>query len=344
MERIGVVVNPNGYDYLNEFLLLTSKRKRRNEYKEAVYFKNIAGRRIFNQLCHEWCGRLSWSSSEYSIATELIERTILFHGAVAFAKVDLMHFGVTGEIWANCIPANTNNLSFYGRATSVELIDYVGRNLGTYIPVMREFPVNRIENCAIIRDNFDGDMPILSIMYYAKRMLDIDTSIRGCIKNITGTSIIYCTPEQKAMIERQRDAAEVGVPYVICIDESNVSQIPPSMICTDGAAEELKTLYECMDKVHGDFLQSIGIRVNNEMDRRSGITPIEVIENRQNIDIALNSFLNSRKRGVEECKKIGLDINVSLENMEPKTGAFDSNGNIVKAEEGGGEENDADND
>lgn len=336
-------MNPIGYDYLNEFLMITSKRKKRSEYKEAVYFKNIAGRRIFNQLCHEWCGRFSWSSSEYSIATEIIERTILFHGAVAFSKVDLARIGASGEIWVNCIPTNTNNLSFYGRPTSVELIDYVGRNLGTYIPVVKEFPVNKIENCAIIRDNFDGDAPILSITYYAKRMLDVDTSIRGCIKNITGTSIIYCTPEQKAMIEKQRSAAEVGVPYVICIDESNVSQIPPSMICTAGAAEELKTLYECMDKVHGDFLQSTGIRVNNEMDRRSGITPIEVIENRQNIDIALNSFLNSRKSGVEECKEIGLDISVSIENMEPKTSAFDSNGNIIKTDKGGEVEDDANN-
>lgn len=337
-------MNSIGYDYLNEFLLITSKRKKRNEYKEAVLFKNIAGRRIFNQLCHEWCGRFIWNTKEKTIASEMIERTILFHNAVAFAKVNLERIGAIGEVWANCIPANVNNLSFYGRATSIELIDYVGRNLGTYIPVMREFPVEGIENCALVRDNFDDDRPIMSIMYYAKRMLDVDTSIRGCIKNITGTAIIYCTPEQKLMIEKQRSAAEIGVPYVICIDESNVSQIPPSMICTQGAAEELKTLYECMDKVHGDFLQSIGIRVNNEMDRRSGITPIEIVENRQNIDISLNSYLNSRKKGIEECKEIGLEINVSLDNMEPKTGAFDSNGNIIKTGEGGSTEKDVDND
>lgn len=332
------------WDYLNEFLFFASRTKMRNEYKRAVMWKRTAGRMIFNSLCHDWISRFEWKTSENTIATELIERTILYGGCVGFARispypevVEYDRFFGEDKPWLNAVVTGRNNLGYYRDPTNVMLLDYVGRQKGRFMPVMRGIENDGLSNCAIVYDNYVGINPIMNIMYYTDRLLDIDTSIRACIKNILGTTLIGCSEEQAKTIRASREAAEIGVPYVLTYDGTGLNLEAISLMTTPGAAEELKTLYEASDKVKADFLQSIGVRVNNEMDRRSGITPIEIVENRQNIDISINAFLKARKRGIEDCKKIGLEISVSTSNMESTISSYDSQGNKIEA--GGGDGN-----
>lgn len=330
------------WDYLNEFLFFTSRSKRRSEYARAVLWKKTAGRIIFNSLCHSWTNRFYWTCPEKTIATELIEKTILFNGSVAFAK--MMPFekgqgaygGILDNVWLSAIVSAENNLSHYAKPTTVTLSDYTGRVKGRFFPVLQELSADLIANCAIVRDNYTGQLPILNVMYYTERLLEIDTSIRACVKNILGTSMIVCSEEQAKTYRAARDAAELGVPYVLSFSKINPEELPVQLMATPGASEELKTLYEAADKVKADYLQSIGIRVNNEMDRRSGITPIEIVENRQNIDQSINSYLEARKVGIKECERIGLHLEVSTKMLESTVSTYDSQGN--KIDVNGGDE------
>lgn len=320
-------------DYLNEILFLYGRNRRNNTYKQAMMLKKRGDAYIFNFLCSEWISRFRWNyepdDGRKTIATELIEKTILFGTVCGFAKFIQTNGSYTDESWRNFRVTGMDNLSFYGYPNRCTLTDYSGRITGTYIPV-QEQEADGIANCALIYDNFNGWTPLWTIFYYVDRLSVINASINACVRNILGTSIITCTKEQAREVEKQREASSIGIPYLVRYDDIDVRPPKPEMITTPGAAEELKTLYEAWDKTHHDYLQAIGIRVDNKMDKKAGLTPLEIVENRMNVDLILNSCFEARKKGIELAKRVGLTgLSVSLDNFENLVGDYDKNGDRI---------------
>lgn len=319
------------FDYLNEVLLLYGARNRRNgTYKKAMAIKQRGDANIFNALCREWCSRFKWEYSGDTIAPELIERTILFNGYCGLAKFSQTNGTYTDESWRNFRVTDIDNQSFYGYPNSVQLMDYVGRPCGTFIPVHDE-DTSEIANCALIQDNFHDWTPLATILYYAERLSTLNASIEACIRNILGTSVIQCTHGQERQIVKQMTAASMGTPYLITYDENDIKPIDPKLLTTPGASDALVTLYEAWDKTHGDYLQSIGIRTNAEINKKSGITPMEIVEDRQNVDLILNDGLNARLKGIKHFERIGgSGLTVSLDNFEGLIADYDKNGNRIR--------------
>lgn len=321
------------FDYLNEFLLLYKGLKNGSTYKDALALKNSGDAYLFNLLCREWKSRYKWSCSEKSIATELIERTILYNGICGIAKFmprtkDRGELDAYIDSWRCFRVTGTDNLSFYGYPNTATLTSYNGLYAYRYLPVHDE-EESDIANCVLIYDNFEKYSPINTILYFAKKLSIINTSINACIKNILGTSVITGSQEQIKEIRKQRKGAEIGLPFLIAVDElASVRGVPEStLISTKGAGEELVVLYEAFDKTHGDFLQSIGIRSNSEMNKKSGVTPMEVVENRQNVDLILNDGLKARQKACEQCKRIGLNsLSVTLDNFESLVSDYTDDG------------------
>lgn len=319
------------FDYLNEVLMLYGARNRRNgTYKKAMLIKQRGDANIFNALCREWCSRFKWEYQGDTIAPELIERTILFNGYCGLAEIAESNGSFADSSWRNFRVSAVDNQSFYGYPNSVELTDYVGRPYGRYIPVHDE-DTSDIANCALIQDNFHGWTPLLTILYYAERMSQINASIEACIRNILGTSVIQCTHGQERQIVKQMTAASLGTPYIITYDENDIHPIEPKLLSTPGASDSLITLYESWDKTHGDYLQSIGIRTNAEINKKSGITPMEIVEDRQNVDLILNDGLNARLKGIKHFERIGgSGLSVTLDNFEGLVSDYDKNGNRIR--------------
>lgn len=322
------------FDYLNEFLLF-SRGKRGSVYRQARALKARGDAYIFNQLCSEWSSRFKWTfepeDGKKTIATELIEQTILFNSAVAFAKYTNSSGAFSETTWRNFRPSGMDNRSFYGYPNRCTLSNYAGEVMPRqYIPVQPQ-DTSAIADCAIVYDNYKRQNPMLTIIYYAERLSTINASINACIRNILGTTIISCSPEQADSILKQREAAAMGIPYILKYNSDTIASDDPRLMSTPGATEALKTLFSSFDKVHADFLQSIGVRVNNEIDKKSGVTPIEIVENRQNVDINLNDALNARKIGISHCERIGLrGLSVSLENFTGKVSDFDATGKRIE--------------
>lgn len=325
------------FDYLNECIAFWGRSNRRDAtYKQAQLIKKRGDAYLFNFLCTEFTSRFRWkyepADGRRTIATELIERTILFGGACAFARVNKTNGSYTDDSWRNFRVAGMDNLSFYGYPNKCTLTDYAGRTYGERIPV-QEQEYDTFANCGLIYDNFTGWSPLWTIFYYVDRLSVINTSIEACVRNILGTSVITCTREQARAIEKQRTAAAVGVPYIIHFDEDDLKPPAAAIMSTNGASDELRTLYQSFDKTHHDFLQSIGIRVNSEIDKQTGVTPMEIIENRMNVDLILNDAFETRKKGIELAKRIGLEgLSVSLDNFENQVGDYDKNGNKIPAD------------
>ena len=326
------------FDYLNEYLFLFRGVKGRSgTVRKAQQLKRRGDYYIFNKLCSDYCSRIKWKYKpkygKNTIATELIEKTILFDGACGIIKYkenfETPNGIFTDESWRNVRSSGINNQSFYGYTSTFTGTSYNGKQIGTFIPVQQQ-ETSGIANSILIYDNLRGWSPLSIIFYYAERLSIINTSINACLQNITGTTLITCTPEQTEMILKQREAAGMGVPIVLEYIDNTTAGPEPKLMATPGPNEQLKTLYEAYDKTYHDFLQAIGIRVNNEMDRHSGITPMEIVENRMNVDIVLNDALNTRKQAIELGKRIGLEgLEPTVDNFENKTGDYTADGEKI---------------
>lgn len=315
-------------DYLNEYIMFSRIGKKKSALKEAYFFKRMGYSMVFNLLASEWMARFRWKTKEKSIEPLLIEKTIFFDGGCAFSKKE-------GNEWRNFRIAATNNLSFYGKPKMCDLMSYSGRSYGSAAPVLREDDVAESlkdeAKCAIIT-GFEGLTSGVGIVSYYTRLLgDCMSSIRACVKNITGTQVITCPREMAADVERERRLAEAGVPYIIKTDIMDDARERINLLSTPGLSDELKTLLESYDKFHADFLNSIGVRANNEVNKKSGITPMEIVENRHNTDLVLSLEYESRQEGIEMCERIGLKgLEVDLENFDNKVQEYDDSGNIIQ--------------
>ena len=320
------------YDYLNEYLLLVGNKNRKNNtYKRAMAVKKRGDAFIFNLLCREWCSRYKWLSSEKTIATELIERTILMNGACGISKfvpkIKDINTDDSYATWRNFNVTGTNNLSFYGYPSKVTLTSYNGQIQKTAIPI-DDTDFTTIGDCVLIYDNPSRYPAMNTILYYCDKMSLIATRINAAIENILPTTTMIGLREQVDMFIKQRESASLGIPYTITIDDLQAVKgaVEPKLMTTEGAKEELMALFEAFDKVHGDYLNNIGIRCNNEMNKLSGVTPLEVTENRQASDLILNDGLQMRQKAVNQCKVLGVDLRVSLDNFESLTADYNSDG------------------
>lgn len=352
-------------DYLNELMLMTRGRSRDGTYNRAMKLKMRGDTVIFNQLAREWISRFKWEvpkSDTCAIAPEIIERSILFNGCVAFRKVSTQELikksftplikneGRYGDVenqWRAFCTSGTDNLAFYGYPTRAYLTDFAGKSYG-YCMVQADGDIlDRDDMCVLAFNSPMFDFPYLNVLYYAEKLSMVETSINAAIQNILGTSIITCSKEQEKQVLKERKAAQCGVPWVVRYDELYKSGEGIQLLTTEGASEALKTLYEAQNKIHADYLQSIGIRANNEVDKRSGVTPLEIVQSRQNVDLILNNAYIQRKKAVEQLEKAGLKgIKVTLENFDTPTALYDASGQKIEqannndgeSRPGGGEE------
>lgn len=338
-------------DYLNEYIMWTRTRPRDGTYRRALALKMRGDAVIFNQLAKEWISRFKWTvpkENGVAIAPELIERYILFDGMAGFRKVSteelvkksfapLDESGKYGDVesqWRMFCVSGTDNLSFYGYPTRAYLTDRSGQSYG-YSLVQEDGDVlNREDMCVLVMNSPLCEYPIMNVLYYAEKLSMIETSINAAVQNILGTSIIECDAEQEKQIIKERKAAQMGVPWVIRRKGIYKAGEQMNLLVTEGSVEALKTLYEAQNKIHADYLQSIGIKANNEVDKKSGVTPLEIVQSRQNVDLILNNAYEQRLKAVEQLKKAGVNgINVSVDNFETKTPVYDASGN--KIEDGG---------
>lgn len=289
------------YDYLNEFLLFYGKRNREGAtYRAARQIKAQGDVYLFNRLCREWSSRFIWESDDMVLSSQ-IERTILTSGACGIYK------DANGVL--RCARATgLNGLSYYGLPNSCDLVAYNGDALGKFIPMQGE-EYDNISNCVLIFDNLLGDRPIASVMYYYQRLSQISAQLSGALQNILGTQIIHANREAIRDIERQREAARIGVPYLVSYDSMyDGTQSNIEILQTEGISDTVKLLQESFEKTHHDFLVAIGIYANTEIDKESGVSDLEITVNSERTDTMLETARFARDLAVKQCKALGFNL------------------------------------
>lgn len=312
------------YDYLDEYLMITGSKNRKNSsYREAQEIKKKGDAHIFDWMCREWISRFKWTSSEPSIATDLIEPALLYKGVAGISKfiqkTKIEDFDVEDlRLW---LVSATGTLGFYNRPNQVTLTSYNGKAHKKAFPLLEESINSPISDCVLIFDSTRRYPPINTVLYYCKQLSMIQSRQHAGIANILPTTVITAEHEQKMAIEKQRTMANMGVPYVIEINgDTGLPTQPVQLVQNKGIRDELETLYELQEKVKSQYLNDIGIADNAKVNKMSGVNPIEITEGRQAVNLILNDALECRRKACEQVKQLfGIELNVNLTNFERNT-------------------------
>lgn len=287
------------YDYLNEVLYFYGRKNRDGgTYRAAKQIKAQGDVYLFNKLCREWASRFVWDTPN-EVMGSLIEKTILTTGACGIYR------DKNGEI-KTARATGLAGLNYYGMPNKCTLVDYSGKVIGTFLPQQGVEP-DGISNCVLIYDNYLGDKPMMSVMYYYQRLSQISASLWGGLQNILGTQMIHAPREAMKDIERQREAARLGVPYVISYDQMYDANSPQiEILASPPPTESVKLLQESFEKTHHDYLVSIGIYANTEIDKQSGVSDLEISTNIEKTDTILETAKASRDIAVKQLNAIGI--------------------------------------
>lgn len=287
------------YDYLNDVLFYYGRRKREGgTYAAARQIKAQGDVYLFNRLCREWSSRFVWTCPDKIMASK-IEKTILTGGCCAIYRDEL-----TGELRAARATGLTGQ-SYYGLAGRCTLVDWAGQTIGQYIPMVTE-KNDGISNCVLVYDNYLGDLPINTVMYYYQRLSQISAQLSGALQNILGTQIIHADRTAMRDIERQMESARIGVPWLVSYDKDYDAQVTPiEYLQGANLSDSVKLLQESFEKTHHDFLVAMGVYANTEIDKKSGVSDLEITVNSEKTDTILETAKAARDIAVAQCKELG---------------------------------------
>lgn len=283
-------------DYLNEYLFFGKGKKNDLSVRYARKIKVLSDRNIFNTMCNDYCNVHKWKyTGDGRVDTTVIERTIMYDGFACVTKYQGYDYVF------RALPIN--HMSFYGYPNSVQLLDFSGRKYGTRI-VYQPSDVTQLGDCVLIYANINRTKPMQTIVFFHERLSAINTQIQACLNSILGTTIIATEDEQQRAVENMLQKAKLGVPVVI--KATGYGNFTTSVMNVPDKAETLKTLYEAYDKTYSDYLQAIGVSSNNEINKKSGVTPTEITADRHIVGIRLNDGEESRQIAVNQMQEIGI--------------------------------------
>lgn len=317
----------NYMDYLNELINQRSRRRKKDSsYSQAIILKNRGYNELFNKMCRAYLSliKVDYNKKPRSIDTDKFCQSLMYDGMVGVSKIE-------GQ--PRCYAVyGAQNESFYAYPNKVYLADYMGRRRGVGITVLDtdDDNVAGIANCAIVYATQDHETPVNTILYYADVLSNIRTSINTCLANITGTRIFLCTKEQQKMWDTEFTRAMNGQPVIISSSVDDLQSFESKLLTAPGTAEELKTLMEAYDKHYADFLNWAGYKINNEIDKKSGVTPLEIVGNNEIINSTLSYRIESIEKGIEQCERIGISgLSVNVDRLKSKTPQYDDKGNVI---------------
>lgn len=287
------------FGFFDVFFFGMSSKKSTSDYYKIN--KKWAGLNIFYSLLSMVMGRFV-----YDLPEQMDDR---------FFELVLLSNGVNGTCeTGNYRVGYGNKFSKYGYYNNVNLMDYMGLSVGTFIP---DCPGNVMPDCVLTYDNKYNIPPIYRIKWYAERLTQIQGSMAACIANLKGTVIFKCTEEQKPAIVRAWKNADDGSPVIISFGSAEgANDLDPEVITNPQTGDILKQLQETYDKTMADFLTEFGINANGVINKLSGISDSELQQNDQARQINLLNAFDMRKQGIEKINKM-FGWNASVELAEP---------------------------
>lgn len=297
------------FDFYDFFFFGMGCGKHRNALAEAKITKDWAGLNIFYTLLN-----IVMNIFTPHLEDTMDSRTFLMYlvctGHVAITRIKDGKYDKNGELM-NLNVSDMNNMTPYGLPLNLGLIDYTGKSYGRFIPYT---PTNKDNaDCVVVYWNRKDVPPIYRILWYARRLLQLQASISAAISNLKGTIVVRCEKEQEQMVKKAWAAAGEGLPVIFTYNGSSDFGNQPELLCNNLTGEILKQLLETYDKTVADFCNDFGVSSNDVMNKMSGVTPLELLKNEQRNQIILNTVTNSINEGLEQANTLfGTDLSIDL--------------------------------
>lgn len=293
--------------FLDGFLFGPGNKNDANAFKLS---KRWAGLNTFYNMLSIVGGRFDYENLPDYIDDRFTELCFLCKNATAIAPNSF------GEPQSYMVGYG-NRYQEFGYYNNVQVMDYMGKSHGMFIP---DFKGNVAPDCVVVFNSKFNVPPIYRIKWYADQLTLIQGSINACIANLKGSVLIKCTKEQEPAVKRAWKNADDGTPVIISFAPNEGGMdIDPEVICNAQTGDVLKTLIETRDKYLADFLTEFGINANGVINKMSGVSGMELMQNDQMRQINLNNALEIRQEGFDKVNKMfGTNIQVKLnEALEP---------------------------
>lgn len=302
------------FDFYEFFFFGGGCKGHRNALAEAKINKNWAGLNIFYTLLN-----IVMNMVKLNLPKTMDARSSMLYlissGHFAITRIKNGKYDPEGDLM-NLNISDMNNMTPYGLPLNMGLIDFTGKSYGRFIPYT---PTNiDIANCAIVYWNKKDVPPIYRILWYAKRLMELQSSISASISNLKGTVVVRCEKEQENVVKQAWRAADEGLPVIFTYKGAENFGNPPELLCNNITGDVLKQLQETYDKTIADFCGEFGVNANMVLNKLSGVSDKELSQNDQRNEILSNSVINSIRDGLNDAKMLfneDMSVEFSFENM-----------------------------
>lgn len=289
------------YEFYDMFFFGSGNRKSLSDL--GISNKKWSGLLIFYRLLDLVMGRFDYELPD-TMDARFLELCLLSGGQASICRYmdEVLNLRITAG----------NRISRYGYYNNYQLVDYMGKSYGNYIP---DAPGNVGADSVIVYDKKKLSIPPLyRIKWYADRLTTLQGSINSCIMNMRGSTIIQCKKEQEKPIKKAFMDAADGVPVILSFSEFEGGySIEPKVIANPQSADLLRELQETYDKTMADFLTEFGINANGVINKLAGLSDKELEQNEQSTEIMLNSSFEGRKDGLKRASAMfGIPMSVKI--------------------------------
>lgn len=297
------------FDFYEYFFFGGGCKGHRNALADAKITKNWAGLNIFYTLLNIVMNMLKLNLPE-TMDTRSSMLYLISSGHFAITRIKGGKYDPDGDLM-NLNISDMNNMTPYGLPLNMGLIDFTGKSYGRFIPYT---PTNKdVANCAIVYWNKKDVPPIYRILWYARRLMELQSSISAAISNLKGTVVVRCEKEQEKIVKSAWRAADEGLPVIFTYNGSKDFGNPPELLCNNITGDVLKQLQETYDKTIADFCGEFGVNANMVLNKLSGVSDKELSQNDERNDILINAVLNSVKEGLKNASEMfGEEMTVEL--------------------------------
>lgn len=243
-------------------MLPTDKSKK----KLAQFQNNLEFQNTFNQLVNMALDIFEWSNLPETCDPRMIETALLWRGYCAFYK------DKNGVIWSYSAGPG-GELTKYGYPNKGYLYALNGttEQCKFYWPFMDNSDADGV----LCLDNKLGYPMINYIIRGAERIADARRALDVAAQNSKRPYIFAGTEEQVNTIKELYNDIANNQPYLI-VDENNINGIKPIILNTNANSTPIKDLWSYYLNTKSDVLQSIGINVNQNTDKKERMTTTEV--------------------------------------------------------------------
>lgn len=289
------------YDFYDMFFFGSGNKKSLSDL--GIQNKKWSGLLIFYRLLDLVMGRFDYKLPD-TMDARFLELCLLSGGQAAVCKYvdEILNLRITAG----------NRISRYGYYNNFQLVDYMGKAYGNYIP---DSPGNISPDCVTIFDKKKLTIPpMYRLKWYADRLTTLQGSINSCIMNMRGSTIIQCQKEQEKPIKKAFQDSADGVPVILSFSEFEGGySIEPKVISNPQSADLLRELQEAYDKTMADFLTEFGINANGVINKLAGVSGKELEQNAQSTEIALQAAYQARVDGLKRASAMfGVPMSVEM--------------------------------